>query len=452
MRTEMFDTIAETAIRDVILYDGACGLCSGSARFFTSLLGAYGIGVAPLQTPGVAEKIGARDEAELISDFRLLAADGRMHSGIDVYLFVWKRIWWMRPLAWLYALPGFHLLMREGYAFLRRHRYLLSKSCALRPEFAPRVQTPRSACAPNHGVADAGVQAHAAGFASAAIAWLPLLLWPLAVVLFANGLPAWAYMWLLALAIFAGCKWLTWRKACGAGVTVWPARHLAYLFAWPGMNARDFLAGRVDFAVTGRAWFAAIFKTLLGAVFFWGLARTLEARSLTLAAWLGMAGAILLLHFGLFHLLALAWQSAHVPAPPLMQAPLRACSLGDFWSARWNIAMRDLVHAYALLPMKRRLGLPLATLAVFVLSGLIHDLVISVPAGAGYGLPTAYFTLQGAGVLFERSHAGHALGLARGWRGRFFTLCVTALPVCALFHPAFVQQVFVPFMRALGAL
>ncbi|MCW8133598.1 MAG: DUF393 domain-containing protein [Planctomycetota bacterium] len=444
--------IAETAIRDVVLYDGQCGLCSGWVRVWIGLLGAHGIGVAPLQTPGVAEKIGVRDETELLSEFRLLAADGSVHSGVDVYLFVGRKIAWARPLAWLGALPGIYHLMRAGYGFFRRNRYAISKHCGLRCELPPRPQGPRGRAADAHGEADAGVRSAPAAFARSAAAWLPLLILPMAVASLAHALPPWAFMWLLAFALYAGCKWLTWRKACDAGVRAWPERHLAYLFAWPGMNARTFLAGREDLAVSERAWRAAIFKTLLGAVFVWVLARAVEPRNLTLAAWLGMTGAILILHFGLFHVLALAWQSAHVPAPPIMRAPLLARSLGDFWSARWNLAMRDLVHAYVLAPLRRRVGVPLATMSVFLLSGLIHELVISVPARAGYGLPTAYFTLQGAGVLFERSHAGRALGLAHGWRGRCFALGVTALPVFALFHPPFVEAVIVPFMRALGAL
>jgi len=86
----------------------------------------------------------------------------------------------------------------------------------------------------------------------------------------------------------------------------------------------------------------------------------------------------------------------------------------------------------------------IATLAAFLVSGLIHELVISLPAGADYGLPTAYFLLQGIGILTERA--------LPQIRGQIFTIVITAVPVFWLFHPPFVRNVILPFMEALGAL
>ena len=42
--------------------------------------------------------------------------------------------------------------------------------------------------------------------------WLPLLLLTSAAVAFTTSLPGWARMWLIAIALFAGFKWWTWRK------------------------------------------------------------------------------------------------------------------------------------------------------------------------------------------------------------------------------------------------
>src|SRR5271167_4278949 len=47
---------------------------------------------------------------------------------------------------------------------------------------------------------------------AAARGWGPLILLPVAVLIGTPpALPRWLLMWLLAFAIFAGCKWLTWR-------------------------------------------------------------------------------------------------------------------------------------------------------------------------------------------------------------------------------------------------
>ncbi len=89
---------------------------------------------------------------------------------------------------------------------------------------------------------------------------------------------------------------------------------------------------------------------------------------------------------------------------------------------------------------------------VFLFSGLIHELVISVPAQGGYGLPTGYFLLQGFGILFERSRTGRYLGLQSGLRGWMFMAAVTAGPIRWLFHMPFVIRVTLPFLRAIHAL
>jgi alginate O-acetyltransferase complex protein AlgI len=89
-----------------------------------------------------------------------------------------------------------------------------------------------------------------------------------------------------------------------------------------------------------------------------------------------------------------------------------------------------------------------ATLTAFLISGLIHELVISLPAGGGYGLPTAYFLLQGWGVVVQRNLTRRRDSTA-GW---IFTMLLTAGPAFFLFHPLFVRQVILPFLQAIGAL
>lgn len=240
--------------------------------------------------------------------------------------------------------------------------------------------------------------------------WLPVVVLPVATFGFRPVLPDWAFMWALALSLFLGCKWLTLNDS---GTITTRARAVGYLAAWPGMDARAFLerGGNEAPAPATREWLAACAKLLGGVLLLWVGVRA-AARFGTLAAgWVGMVGVIFILHFGTFHLASLAWRRRGVRAEPIMNAPLCATSLRELWGRRWNGAFHELVHRYAFRPWHARFGAAAAVLGVFVLSGLIHELVITVPARGGYGGPTAYFALNGLGVLAERTALGRRLGL-----------------------------------------
>jgi hypothetical protein len=279
----------------------------------------------------------------------------------------------------------------------------------------------------------------------------PLIAFPFAAIVFRNHMPAWVFMWVLSFSIFASLKWMTWWTARNRGTAPF-VRSIVYLLLWPGMDAETFLdpGKRVD-QPPARVWIFASLKTLLGVVLLWEFARRVPADQMLLCGWIGLLGLIFLLHFGSFHLIALFWQSVGIDAEPIMSNPAASKSLSEFWGERWNLGFRQLAHDFIFSPLHKRIGPGAAGLLVFVVSGLIHDLVISLPARGGYGLPTGYFIVQGLGVMFERSSAGRKLGIRAGLRGWAFALVVTAAPAFWLFHPAFVAHVMLPFMHAIGA-
>lgn len=260
-------------------------------------------------------------------------------------------------------------------------------------------------------------------------------------------------MWTLAVAIYAGCKWLTWRRTPVRGLPV--GRHAGYLLAWPGLDAGAFLnphPAPAPPAPTLADSLAGFGKLVIGAALLFGVARWVPAGAPYPAGWAGMVGIVMMLHFGAFHLLSCAWRRAGVDARPLMNRPLHSVSLSEFWGRRWNTAFRDLTHRFLFRPLTSRFGPRGAVLAGFVFSGVVHDVVISGPAGGGYGGPTLFFTLQGLAMLAERSAAGRRIGLGRGARGWLFTMTVLVAPAGILFHRPFVVEVVVPFMRVLGAI
>jgi membrane bound O-acyltransferase family protein len=283
--------------------------------------------------------------------------------------------------------------------------------------------------------------------------WGPIIVLPLAVLVFTPAdWPRWVFMWLVAIAIFVGCKWLTWRRTPAPDAQWW--QHAGYLLAWPGLNAEAFLSSERlpdQDRPPAREWVWATLKFLAGVVLFWGVARWISPDRIILAGWVGMVGLILLLHFGSFHLLSCGWRAVGVDARPLMINPLASVSVSGFWGRRWNTAFRDLTYRFLFRPLSSKLGSRRAILAGFVFSGLVHELVISVPARGGYGWPTLFFGTQAVAIFVERSRPGRAIGLGRGWRGWLFTMLVLAIPAYGLFHPPFVRNIMVPFMRAVGA-
>lgn len=282
--------------------------------------------------------------------------------------------------------------------------------------------------------------------------WLPLIILPLAAVILASSLPPWAFMWSLSLAIYLGLKWVTWWRVRSKAAHS-KRRSVAYLLAWPGMDADAFLnpSPKVS-APAVEKWLWAFLETILGIFLLWVVARTVPKRDPLIRGWVGMVGLILTLHFGLFQIVALVWQRLGVAAEPIMKAPLRATSLGEFWGKRWNLGFRQLAHELIFRPTHRTLGAGLAGFSVFLVSGVIHDLVISLPPRGGYGFPTLYFLIQGTGVMVERSQFGKGLGLTQGIRGWLFMILCLVTPVFWLFHPWFVMRVVVPFMEAIRAL
>lgn len=283
------------------------------------------------------------------------------------------------------------------------------------------------------------------------IGWMPLIVGPLLAVALRARLVPWVFMWLFAAAIFAGCKWLTWWHARRVGHVAghWK-RDAAYLLFWPGMDAQEFFHSAVERQIAQREWFAGTAKTLGGIALIWFAAQVISLGHPMWGGWIGMLGLVLFLHFGTFYLVALAWQRAGVDVKPIMHKPLKSHSLSELWGKRWNLGFRALSHTWVFRPLSKRFGPVIATIGAFLASGFLHDLAISVPAGAGYGLPTAYFLVQGLGVIVERSETGQQFGLGRGVRGWLWTASVAIGPLYGLFHPWFVMRAIVPFLRAVA--
>jgi alginate O-acetyltransferase complex protein AlgI len=420
-----------------IFYDGECRYCIAAAKKSAQIFGRRGFTFLPLQTPWVQRRLGLVP-GQPLKEMRVLTSDGRDFAGADAVLFLARQVWWLRPLAVVGQLPGMHASVDAAYRWIAARRGctdLTGSGAGCRVPLDNRIQSTRTK------------------FVDRPITrWIALIILPLVALSLRTSVVRWVFMWIMAGAIFLGCKWLTLCRAKRRGSPTGLPQMLAYLFLWAGMDAENFLAPRDRGHPVHRALpkvGLAAGKIALGAVLIFGVARA--ARNELLAGWIGMIGIILVLHFGIFELAAISWQMFAIAARPIMDAPLQSTSLTEFWGRRWNGAFNQLVLDVFFRRFARSFGTVRATLTAFLISGLIHELVISLPAGAGYGLPTSYFLLQGWGIIAQRT-SSKRWSLDQGARGWLFTMLITAAPAFWLFHPPFVQRVIIPFLQAIHAL
>jgi alginate O-acetyltransferase complex protein AlgI len=99
-------------------------------------------------------------------------------------------------------------------------------------------------------------------------------------------------------------------------------------------------------------------------------------------------------------------------------------------------------------PVVRITGPATATLFAFLFSGILHEVIISIPVRNLYGLPTLYFVIQGVGVLVERMWL--RIKTANAFVGWVWTAVVILLPLPLLFNPAYIEPVLFPLYRMLG--
>lgn len=222
-----------------------------------------------------------------------------------------------------------------------------------------------------------------------------------------------------------------------------PLDRLAYSSIWPGMDVERLAQRAPAEAGTGRRFGVGLTTTIfgLGGVLMIAVFRT--HLSSTAVGWLGIGALITTVHFGFSNLLTAMMRLLGRPVRPLFDRPLATQTLSDFWTKRWNLPYVDMNRRLFLPELRKRLGLRQSVFATFLVSGLLHEMAISYPAGGGWGLPFAYFTLQGVAVLAERR-----------WkiRSRPFAWATVLVPLPLVFHEPFRRVLVVPLFDLLHSL
>jgi len=138
-------------------------------------------------------------------------------------------------------------------------------------------------------------------------------------------------------------------------------------------------------------------------------------------------------HFGALRVLKGIHRCYGFPVRTLFPNPLETIGIADFWGKRWNVGYSQMLQRVIGRPLTRLIGERAALMAVFISSGLLHEIAITLPCRSGYGLPTLYFTVHGVLTLLEKS-----------WNrplGKIPTLLAVILPLPWLFPENFRTQV-----------
>ncbi len=217
-----------------------------------------------------------------------------------------------------------------------------------------------------------------------------------------------------------------------------PGWWLGFAFAWPGMRPELF-ASRSARSGAGTLVGRGLARMAAGGALFAAARLAWEATgSRVVASALLLPALSLLLHFGLFNLLAGVWRAAGVDVAPPFDAPHRSRSLQEFWARRWNLAFSEMTAAIVYRPLARRFGRGAGLAGAFLLSGLLHEMAISVPVMAGFGGPMVYFALHGVLVAVERKMARPP--------GALWTAFWLVAPLPLLFHAPFLRGVLWPLV------
>lgn len=281
-----------------------------------------------------------------------------------------------------------------------------------------------------------------------ALAWLLVLVSVISLERFlANEAPGFRMVALITIGLYAMKSVVVVNAKPSVRDQLGLRSWLEFSLAWPGMQPRLF-AKRADAALPQARELAlrGVTRALLGAAlialswFVWE-----ETGSRLWVTVLLLPGLSLVLHFGLFNLLAAFWRWRGVDAKPLFRAPLLSESLSEFWSKRWNLGFSEMTSLGVYQPLRKRFGAQLALVVAFLFSGALHEMAISLPVQTGYGLPFLYFALHALAMVIERKLEARGTPI-HGLAGRVWVTLWLVVPLPILFHEAFLEEIVWPII------
>jgi alginate O-acetyltransferase complex protein AlgI len=225
---------------------------------------------------------------------------------------------------------------------------------------------------------------------------------------------------------------------------------LAFTFGWFGMRPAIF----ADLPSTPRIYGPLLLKGISRIIIGIGLLYLSALVGRYHAAWnyfvpqlLLLTGLSFVLHFGILNLSSAFWRRMGVDAPELFRSPFKSKSLKEFWGKRWNVAFSEMTALVAYRPLKPAIGERPAVMVSFLFSGLLHEIAISLPVNAGYGLPMLYFTIHAVAMHLESTSPLIQRIISHRVFSHIWVMTLLILPMPLLFHRPFINEVLIPLSK-----
>lgn len=124
---------------NIVLYDSDCSLCTFQSRLITWLDWFNTVSLLPITDPRAAEIAPRLTPTDLHEAIHCIAKDGKIHRGARCLRFIGLRMPLAFPFSLLMWFPGVISVAEIVYAWISKHRYLLSRvfgckeACAIMP-------------------------------------------------------------------------------------------------------------------------------------------------------------------------------------------------------------------------------------------------------------------------------------------------------------------------------
>ncbi|CAB1275374.1 DCC1-like thiol-disulfide oxidoreductase family protein [Candidatus Nitrosacidococcus tergens] len=117
-----------------VLYDQNCPLCNRTAIMIHHFDGLNGVSFKGLQDHrGLYPQVSKFTEMELLKDLYSMDSHGKVYSGMDTYIQIFKAMKYIAPLGWMMSIPGIYHLGKWVYRKVadNRTRITCDKQCSL---------------------------------------------------------------------------------------------------------------------------------------------------------------------------------------------------------------------------------------------------------------------------------------------------------------------------------